>query len=192
MSIYLGTTKGAYRSTNRGDQLGAAAPARCARPTSGRSAIHPKNPRIVYAGVVAARRLSQRRWRRHWHKMADPGLPDRVIMAFPCRVMRLDVDPNSPDDVYATLEANGAMRSRNARRELGGLHRRSDPLLRGAEIPEPDRQPDRDRGHARRPRARLSAPRRPAPCSWPTAWASSAATTAASTGRTWRSAASRR
>ncbi len=27
--------------------------------------------------------------------------------------MRLDVDPNSPDDVYATLEANGAMRSRN-------------------------------------------------------------------------------
>ncbi len=48
-----------------------------------------------------------------WRKMADPGLPDRVIMAFACRVMRLDVDPNSPDDVYATLEANGAMRSRN-------------------------------------------------------------------------------
>ena len=35
-------------------------------------------------------------------------------MAFACRVMRLDVDPNSPDDVYATIEANGAMRSRNA------------------------------------------------------------------------------
>ena len=35
-------------------------------------------------------------------------------MAFACRVMRLDVDPNSPDDIYATLEANGAMRSRNA------------------------------------------------------------------------------
>ena len=48
-----------------------------------------------------------------WRKTADPGLPDRVIMAFACRVMRLDVDPNSPDDVYATLEANGAMRSRN-------------------------------------------------------------------------------
>ena len=45
--------------------------------------------------------------------MADPGLPDRVIMGFACRVMRLDIDPNSPDDVYATLEANGAMRSRN-------------------------------------------------------------------------------
>src|SRR5207245_3825251 len=48
-----------------------------------------------------------------WRNMADPGLPDRVIMAFACRVMPLDVDPNSPDDIYATLEANGAMRSRN-------------------------------------------------------------------------------
>jgi photosystem II stability/assembly factor-like uncharacterized protein len=28
--------------------------------------------------------------------------------------MRLDVDPTSPDDVFATIEANGAMRSRNA------------------------------------------------------------------------------
>jgi photosystem II stability/assembly factor-like uncharacterized protein len=27
--------------------------------------------------------------------------------------MRLAVDPNSPDDIYATLEANGTMRSRN-------------------------------------------------------------------------------
>ena len=35
-------------------------------------------------------------------------------MAFACRVMRLDADPNAPDDIYATMEANGAMRSRNA------------------------------------------------------------------------------
>ena len=48
-----------------------------------------------------------------WRKTADPGLPDRVIMGFACRVMRLDVDPNSPNDIYATLEANGTMRSRN-------------------------------------------------------------------------------
>ena len=50
----------------------------------------------------------------HWKTLADPGLPNRVHMAFACRVMRLDVDPNSPDDIYATMEANGAMRSRNA------------------------------------------------------------------------------
>src|SRR5947199_9240806 len=34
-------------------------------------------------------------------------------MTFPCRVMRLDVDPARPDDVYAWIEANGAMRSRD-------------------------------------------------------------------------------
>ena len=78
--------------------------------------------------------------------MADPGLPNRVIMQFACRVMRLDVDPNSPDDVYATLEANGAMRSRNGGEKLGGLHRRPDPVLRTAQISQPHRQPDRDQG----------------------------------------------
>jgi photosystem II stability/assembly factor-like uncharacterized protein len=34
-------------------------------------------------------------------------------MTFPCRVMRLDVDPAQPDDVYACIEANGAMKSRD-------------------------------------------------------------------------------
>ena len=34
-------------------------------------------------------------------------------MSFPCRVMRLDVDPAQPDDVYACIEANGAMKSRD-------------------------------------------------------------------------------
>ena len=77
--------------------------------------VHPKNPqrhlcrRHARPASIAATTAAT-----HWRKMADPGLPDRVIMAFACRVMRLDVDPNSPDDVYATIEANGAMRSRNA------------------------------------------------------------------------------
>src|SRR6266496_2784838 len=63
--VFIGTTKGAYRSTNRGDR---------------------------------------------WEPLA---LPDQVHMTFPCRVMRLDVDPARPDDVYACIEANGAMKSRD-------------------------------------------------------------------------------
>jgi len=31
-------------------------------------------------------------------------------MTFPCRVMRLDVDPTHPDDLFACIEANGTMR----------------------------------------------------------------------------------
>jgi len=76
--------------------------------------VHPKNPKRLYAGASPIHVYRSDDGGDNWKKLADPGLPDRVIMAFACRVMRLDVDPNSPDDVYATLEANGAMRSRNA------------------------------------------------------------------------------
>ncbi|MGA8552263.1 MAG: hypothetical protein WB678_18705 [Stellaceae bacterium] len=111
-TVYIGTTKGSYRSIDRGARW-----ERLALPDAEADiwsiCIHPKNPRIVYAGATPPGVYRSEDGGDSWRKMADPGLPDRVIMQFACRVMRLDVDPNSPDDVYATLEANGAMRSRN-------------------------------------------------------------------------------
>ena len=110
-TVYIGTTKGAFRSTNRGDtwqQLNLPGEA-----DIWSICIHPTNPNVVYAGATPPAVYRSDDGGTTWRKTADPGLPDRVIMAFACRVMRLDVDPNSPDDVYATLEANGAMRSRN-------------------------------------------------------------------------------
>ncbi len=110
-TVYLGTTKGAYRSTNRGDRW-----ERLNLPGDAdiwSICIHPKNPRVIYAGATPPAVYRSDDGGDTWQKTAEPGLPDRVIMGFACRVMRLDVDPNSPDDVYATLEANGAMRSRN-------------------------------------------------------------------------------
>ena len=110
--VYLGTTKGAYRSSNRGNRWERLnLPDRDADIWS--ICLHPKNARIIYAGATPPGVYRSDDGGDTWRKMADPGLPDRVIMGFACRVMRLDVDPNSPDDVYATLEANGAMRSRN-------------------------------------------------------------------------------
>jgi photosystem II stability/assembly factor-like uncharacterized protein len=110
-TVYVGSTKGAYRSNNRGNSW-----ERLRLPDEAdiwSVCIHPKNPRIVYAGATPPGVYRSDDGGDTWRKMADPGLPDRVIMGFACRVMRLDVDPNSPDDIYATLEANGAMRSRN-------------------------------------------------------------------------------
>jgi hypothetical protein len=82
--LYIGTTEGAYRSANRGGRW-----ERLALPDPGADVwsvtIHP----------------------------TDPNLPHRVVMSFACRVMRLAVDPNSPDDVFAALEAGGTMRSRD-------------------------------------------------------------------------------
>jgi len=109
--VYIGTTKGAYRSSNRGtrwEKLNLPGDA-----DIWSVCIHPKNPRIVYAGASPPGVYRSDDGGDSWRKTADPGLPDRVIMGFACRVMRLDVDPNSPDDIYATLEANGTMRSRN-------------------------------------------------------------------------------
>jgi photosystem II stability/assembly factor-like uncharacterized protein len=109
--VYVGTTKGSYRSTNRGtrwEKLNLPGDA-----DIWSVCIHPKNPRIVYAGASPPGVYRSDDGGDTWRKTADPGLPDRVIMGFACRVMRLDVDPNSPDDIYATLEANGTMRSRN-------------------------------------------------------------------------------
>src|SRR5229473_3862402 len=110
--VYIGTTKGTYRSTNRGTRW-----EKLNLPDSDADiwsvCIHPKNPRTIYAGATPPGVYRSDDGGDTWRKMADPGLPDRVIMAFACRVLRLDIDPNSPDDVYATLEANGAMRSRN-------------------------------------------------------------------------------
>ncbi|HEY4044665.1 MAG TPA: hypothetical protein VGM32_22870, partial [Rhodopila sp.] len=110
-TVYLGTTKGAFRSTNRGDRW-----ERLNLPDEAdiwSICIHPKNPRVLYAGASPPGVYRSDDGGDTWRKTGDPGLPDRVIMGFACRVMRLDIDPNSSDDVYATLEANGTMRSRN-------------------------------------------------------------------------------
>jgi len=112
-TVYVGSTKGLYRSTNRGGRFH-----KLALPGAEADIwsvlIHPKDPRRIYAGAspVAVYRSDDGGDR--WKLTNDPGLPNRMHMAFACRVMRLDVDPNSPDDIYATMEANGAMRSRNA------------------------------------------------------------------------------
>ncbi|HZT89417.1 MAG TPA: hypothetical protein VFA12_15695 [Stellaceae bacterium] len=112
-TVYLGSTKGLFRSTNRGDRW-ERLPLPEAEADIWSVLVHPKDPRRLYAGATPVAVYRSDDGGEHWKKLPDPGLPNRVIMGFACRVMRLDVDPNSPDDVYATMEANGAMRSRNA------------------------------------------------------------------------------
>lgn len=110
--VFIGTTKGGYRSINRGDRW-----ERLALPDPEADVwsitIDPTDRRTIYAGVGPIRVYRSDDGGDHWKKLPDPGLPDRVIMTFPCRVMRLDIDPNRPDDVFATIEANGTMHSRD-------------------------------------------------------------------------------
>jgi photosystem II stability/assembly factor-like uncharacterized protein len=110
-TVYLGSTRGLFRSANRGERW-----ERLPLPDADiwSVLVHPKNPQRIYAGASPIEVYRSDDGGEHWKALADPGLPNRVHMAFACRVMRLDADPNSPDDIYATMEANGAMRSRNA------------------------------------------------------------------------------
>jgi photosystem II stability/assembly factor-like uncharacterized protein len=112
-TVLVGSTKGLFRSANRGGKF-ERLPLPEAEADIWSVLVHPKDPRRIYAGASPIVVYRSDDGGDHWKKLADPGLPNRVHMAFACRVMRLDVDPNSPDDIYATMEANGAMRSRNA------------------------------------------------------------------------------
>ncbi|HEV8677775.1 MAG TPA: hypothetical protein VGQ90_00265 [Stellaceae bacterium] len=111
-SVFIGSTKGGFHSANRGDRW-----ERLALPEPGADiwsvTIHPTDRRTIYAGYGPTGVYRSDDGGEHWKKLPDPGLPDRVHMTFPCRVMRLDVDAGRPDDVYACIEANGAMRSRD-------------------------------------------------------------------------------
>jgi photosystem II stability/assembly factor-like uncharacterized protein len=111
-TVFLGTTKGGFRSPNRGGKW-----ERLALPDPGADVwsitVHPGDHKTIYAGFGPVGVYRSDDGGEHWKKLPDPGLPDRVHMTFACRVMRLDIDPGRPDDVYACIEANGAMRSRD-------------------------------------------------------------------------------
>src|SRR5215471_14453696 len=110
--VFVATTKGAYRSTDRGAQW-----RRLSLPDDNTDiwsiTIHPKDRKTIYAGYGPVGVYRSDDGGERWAKPPQPGLPDRVHMTFPCRVMRLDVNPAQPDEVYACIEANGAMKSRD-------------------------------------------------------------------------------
>jgi photosystem II stability/assembly factor-like uncharacterized protein len=110
--VYIGTTKGAFRSFNRGGKWERLALPKPEADTWSIT-IHPTEPRTIYAGISPPGVYRSDDGGDSWKAMADPSLPPRVIMSFACRVMRLAVDPGNPDDVYAALEAAGTMRSRD-------------------------------------------------------------------------------
>src|SRR5438309_2025015 len=117
--VFLGTTKGAYRSTDNGGHW-----QRLALPDPGADVwsvtVHPKDRRTIYAGYGPTGVYRSDDGGERWTKLPDPGLPNRVHMSFACRVMRLENDPDSPDDRYGCVAGDGGVR----RRERG--ERRGD------------------------------------------------------------------
>ncbi|MDB5409994.1 MAG: hypothetical protein JWL84_4906 [Rhodospirillales bacterium] len=76
--------------------------------------IHPTRPGILYAGTSPVGVWRSKDGGDNWMPMQKLSVPDRLSMPFPCRVMRIAVDPSHPGELYAALEVNGVMRSLDA------------------------------------------------------------------------------
>jgi photosystem II stability/assembly factor-like uncharacterized protein len=108
--VYLGTQDGPYRSADHG-----ASWERLGLPDDGREVwsilVHPKDPRILYAGTSPVGVYRSDDGGDSWRRLPGAVQPERLKMAFACRVMRLAADPSRPEELYAGLEVAGAMRS---------------------------------------------------------------------------------
>jgi len=110
--VYAGTAEGPYRSTDHGERWerlgfpdrGVAIWSICPHPTEKQTLFAGGSPVAVYRSDDGGD---------NWRRMPDPPLPERVRMPFACRVMRFAPHPTKADEVYATLEVNGVMRSRD-------------------------------------------------------------------------------
>jgi photosystem II stability/assembly factor-like uncharacterized protein len=110
--VFAGTRLGLYRSLDRGEHwqaLGLPGPS----VEIWSLLAHPENPRLLYAGASPVAVFRSDDNGDHWRRLPDPMIPNRVPMPFACRVMRLAANPNHADELYAVLEVNGVMRSRD-------------------------------------------------------------------------------
>jgi photosystem II stability/assembly factor-like uncharacterized protein len=110
--VFTGSQNGPYRSRDRG-----ATWEKLPFPDSGLEVwsilIHPRDPRIMYVGTSPVAIYRSDNGGDSWRKLPRVVSPGRVEMGFPCRVTRLAIDPTHPDEIYAGLEVDGVLRSRD-------------------------------------------------------------------------------
>ena len=107
--VFIGTDRGLYRSMDRGEHW-TRLPLEEGREVWSLM-VHPTDGRLLYAGTSPVGVFRSDDGGDSWRHLPKSEMPSKVEMSFACRVMRLAADPARPDDVYATLEVGGAMRS---------------------------------------------------------------------------------
>jgi len=107
--VYLGTHDGPYRSTDRGERWERLDFPRGHQVWS--ILVQPNDPRVIYAGTAPVGVFRSDDAGATWRGLPKAVLPERVKMGFPCRVMRMAADPARPQEMYATLEVGGVMRT---------------------------------------------------------------------------------
>ena len=129
--VLAGTADGVYRSTDRGKTF-----RRANFPDKGRQIwsflVDSSDRNLIYAGGSPISVYRSEDCGETWRALPDPGMPDRAVMPFACRVMRMAQHPARPGTIFAALEVNGVMRSTD-----GGENWKdcSTDLIRLAQLP---------------------------------------------------------
>lgn len=129
--VFVGTDHGPYRSKDQGaNWIKLPFPETDTQIWS--ILIDPHDPRRIYAGGSPVSIFRSTDAGDSWERLPDPNIENRVKMPFPCRVMRLAANPRKPNELYATLEVNGVIRSPDGGRSWQDC---SDDLVRLADQP---------------------------------------------------------
>jgi photosystem II stability/assembly factor-like uncharacterized protein len=108
--VYVGTQDGPYRSTDSGDHW-----ERLNFPDRDLVVwsilFHPRNPQTLYLGTAPTAIYRSDDGGEHWKRLPIIAPAGMVEMGFPCRIIRLAIDPSKPDEIYAGIEVGGVIRS---------------------------------------------------------------------------------
>ncbi len=108
--VYVGAQDGPYRSHNGGDTW-----ERLNFPDKNLVVwsiiFHPNNPQIMYLGTAPTAIFRSENGGDTWKRLPILDPTGMVKMGFPCRIIRLAIDPSRPEEIYAGLEVGGVIRS---------------------------------------------------------------------------------
>jgi photosystem II stability/assembly factor-like uncharacterized protein len=129
--VFAGTADGVYRSTDRGKTF-----RRTNFPDTGVQIwsflVDAHDRKLIYAGGSPISVYRSEDGGETWRALPDPGMPDRAVMPFACRVMRMAQHPKQPGTIYAALEVNGVMRTTDGGESWSDC---SADLIRLAQLP---------------------------------------------------------
>lgn len=110
--IYVGTQQGPYRSADSGDSW-----SQLKLPGKEQLVwsilVDPGDAQTIYVGTQHTTMYRSRNGGQNWTELSPPAPNGMVRMSFPCRVIRLALDPADPRQLYAALEVGGVLHSRD-------------------------------------------------------------------------------
>jgi len=109
-TLYIGTQLGLFKSIDGGDSwTDLSVPIKNSAVYS--ILLHPNDPKTIYAGADHTAIYKTEDGGGTWRLLPTVQPEAALTGCFPVRVLRMALDPNAPNEVYAALEVGGFIRS---------------------------------------------------------------------------------